>query len=406
MWPFSRSVTVSETKSELTDPLSESWLALTGWFTGSSTGVAVNAASAMMVPSVNAAVNLIATTVATLPCKVYAVAPDGKEPAPDHPAYAVVHDEANDWQSAGKVRELVTVDAILHGDGFGFVNKAGGRPVEILHLQRSNVVVEYLDSGEPRYRIGQAIYGPDQIIHIQAPSLDGKCGLGLLSSGRNAIGLAILLEQTSSRLMKNNSRPGGVLSFEGKLTAEAAKRAGESWRATHGGEGSGGVAVVDNSAKYMPVAFTSVESQHAEQRAIQVAEISRLTRVPVTMLQALDRGTFSNVEQQTLQFLQLCLLPWLKAWTDAYRRTLLARDDRASHSIAFVVDDLLRGDTATRAEAYAKFRAMGAFTANDVRRRENMPALPDGNQLASPYTTPGQPAAANNNTTPNREAAA
>jgi len=375
-----------------------------GWFTSSSTGVIVTAENAMRVPAVNCAVNLIATTVATLPAKVYEDAADGKEAAPDHPAYPLVHSDSNDWQSAGKVRELATIDAILHGDGFAHVGKAGNKPVEIVHVPRHAVVVEWLDSGEPRYKIGSTYYGPDTIIHIQAPGIDGKRGLGLIAAGRDAIGLAIALDATSARLMKNNSRPGGVLSFDGKLTAEAARRAGESWRATHGGEGSGGVAVVDNSAKYVPVAFTSVESQHAEQRAFQTAEVARLTRVPVTMLQSLERGTFANVEQQALQFLQLCLLPWLKAWTDAYRRTLLAKEERSKFSIAFVVDDLLRGDTATRAEAYAKFRAAGVMTANDVRRRENMPALPEGNTLASPFTTPG--AAANDNKPPQKEKAA
>ncbi|RVD62929.1 phage portal protein [Mesorhizobium sp. M7A.F.Ca.ET.027.03.2.1] len=402
VWPFRRSTTAVETKSELTDPTSDSWATLVSLFTGSSTGITVTADAAMRVPAVNAAVSLIVTSVGTLPAKVYAASIDGREPAPSHPAYPLVHDDANDWQSAGKVRELVTVDAVLHGDGFGFVNKIGDKLAEITHLPRHAVTVEWLDSGEPRYKVGQTYYAPDRILHIQAPSLDCKRGLGLLHAGREAIGLSILLEQTSARLMKNNSRPGGVLSFDGKLTAEAATRIGTSWKATHGGDNSGGVAILDNSGKYAPVAFTSVESQHAEQRAFSIGEIARLTRVPITMLQALERGTFANVEQQSLQFLQLCLLPWLKAWTDAYRRCLLTKEERTQFSIEFIVDDLLRADTATRAEAYGKFRSMGAFTANDVRRRENMPALPDGNTLQSPYTTP----AANDNKPKPKEAAA
>ncbi|MEF2548903.1 phage portal protein [Aurantimonas sp. E1-2-R+4] len=403
MWPFARSVTVSETKS-LTDSASDSWASLVGWFASSSTGVTVSADSAMRVPAVNAAVSLIVTSIGTLPAKVYEASADGKEPAPDHPAYAIVHDDANDWQSAGKVRELVTVDAVLHGDGFAFVSKGGGKPQEITHLPRHAVTVEWLDSGEPTYKIGATYYGPDYILHIQAPSLDGKRGLGLLQAGRDAIGLAILLEQSAARLHRNNSRPGGILSFDGKITAEAATRIGTSWKATHGGDNSGGVAILDNSGKYQPVAFTSVESQHSEQRTFSLGEVARLTRVPITMLQSLERGTFANTEQQALQYLQLCLLPWLKAWTDAYRRCLLTREERRQFSIEFIVDDLLRADTATRAEAYAKFRAMGAFTANDVRRRESMPALDDGNSLSSPFTTAGTQATTGDNTQP-KEAA-
>lgn len=390
MWPFNKKTAEPpETKGELTDPASESWGALAGLFTSSSTGVAVNAEIAMRVPAVNAAVTLVATAVGTLPCKLYSRTADGKEAADDHAAYTLVHDEANDWQSAGKVRELVTIDAMLHGDGFAFVNKAGKKPAEILHLPRSNVAVEYLDSGEPRYRVGQTLYKPDQIIHIQAPSLDGKTGLGLIRAGREAIGLAVLLERTSARLFRNNSRPGGVLSFKGQLQKKTVERIGESWRAAHGGDKAGGVAVLDQAGEYTPIAFTSVESQHTEQRNFAIGEIARLTRVPITMLQELSKGTFANTEQQALQFLQLCLLPWLKAWTDAYRRTLLSKDERVSHSIEFVVDDLLRADTQARAASYAQFRSAGVMTANDVRRKENLPALPDGDSLSSPYTTAG-----------------
>ncbi len=405
MWPFkTKSVEPPEAKGELTDPTSESWAALSGMFTSSSTGITVNADVAMRVPAVNAAVTLISTSVGTLPCKVYRQVEDGKEAASDHPAYPLVHDEANDWQSAGKARELITVDALLHGDGYGFVVRTAKKPMEILHLPRSNVSVEYLDSGEPRYRVGKTLYKPDQIIHVQAPSIDGKTGLGLLRSGREAIGLAVLLERTSARLFRNNSRPGGVLSFKGTLRTATVERIGASWKAAHGGDNAGGVAILDQAGEYRPIAFTSVESQHQEQRNFSIGEIARLTRVPITMLQELSKGTFSNTEQQALQFLQLCLLPWLKAWTDAYRRTLLSKDERKTHSIEFVVDDLLRADTQARAAAYAQFRSAGVMTANDVRRKENLPALPDGNSLASPFTTPGQPAASNDNQKPERDA--
>lgn len=414
MWPFSSKSTdpaeitleAKSDESELTDMTSESWAAITGAFAVSSTGIAVTAESAMRVPAVNCAVRTVAETVGTLPAKVYKADGEGKEIDEQHPAYPLVHDESNDWQSAGKVRELITIDAMLHGDGFGFVNKVGEKPVEILHLPRSKVIMEWLDSGEPRYKVGESTYKADTIIHLQAPSIDGKRGLGLISAGRDAIGLSILLERTASRLMRNNARPGGILSFKGMLKPDALKRAGEAWKKAHGGDNAGGVAPLDNEGKYTPIAFTSVESQHAEQRIFAIGEIARLTRVPITMLQELSKGTLANTEQQNLQFLQLCLLPWLKSWTDAYRRTLLTKEERGKISISFIVDDLLRGDSAARAEAYAKYRASGVMTGNDVRRRENLPALPDGNTLSSPYTTAGTPAAVNNNNPKPTEAAA
>lgn len=395
-----------EAKAELTDPASESWETLTAPFGITANGVAVNAESAMRVPAVNCAVRTIAETVATLPAKVFKSDGEGKEPDEDHDAYVLVHDDANDWMSAGKVREVITIDAIMWGDGFGYVNKVGGKPKEIIHIPRSNISVEWTDLGEPKYKIGEEPKRADEIIHLQAPSIDGKRGLGLIRSGREAISLAILLERTAANLMRNNSRPGGILSFKGMLKPDALKRAGDAWRKAHGGSNAGGVAPLDNDGKYQPIAFTSVESQHNEQRIFAIGEIARLTRVPITMLQELSKGTMANTEQQNLQFLQLCLLPWLRAWIDAYRRCLIAKEDRKTHSVDFIVDDLLRGDSAARATAYQQYRSAGVMTANDVRRRENLPALPDGNTLSSPFTTAGTAAPANDNNKPPKEAAA
>lgn len=389
MWPFSRKAdTVSETKSELTDPMSQSWATLCDMFSSSATGVSVTAESAMRCAPVNAAVSIIADAVRTLPCKLYRNTDGAKDVETSHTAYVLVHDAANDWQSAGQLRALVTVDALLHGDGHAYVGKVGGKPTEMIHLPRGSVVTEWDEIGRPRYRIGQQYYATEDILHIQSPiSLDGKRGLGLLQAGRDAIGLAILLERSAASLFKNNARPGGVISVKGALRPDAASRLAQAWRAAHGGDRSGGVAVLDNEGKYVPVAFTSVDSQQAEQRAFAVNEISRLTRVPATMLSDLSRATWSNTEQLQLQFLQVCMLPWLRAWTDAYARVLLTREERVSLSFEFVTDDLLRADTAARAEAYSKLRAAGVVTANEVRRLENLPPIEGGDVLQNPFTT-------------------
>lgn len=388
IWPFRKSTEPPEAKS-LTDPASESWEALAGLFAGSSTGVPVNAESAMRCAPVNAAVNLLASAVGTLPVRMFRNIAAGREEVTDHPAVDLINGFANDWHSAGKIRELVTTDAILHGDGFAFVNKVGKRPAELLYLRRDKIVVEYADTGEPRYKIGGETFGPDRVIHIQNLSLDGERGLGLLRAGRDAIGLAILLERSAARLFRNGARPGGVLSFKGTLRKETVERIGASWRAAHGGDHSGGVAVLDNQGEYRPIAFTSVEAQHNEQRLYALGEIARLTGVPVTLLQDLSHGNFANTEQQSLTFLQHGLLPWLSEWTDAYSRTLLTRAERRQYSFDFDVDDLLRADTQSRASSFASLRAAGIVTGNDCRRELNLPALPDGDSLSSPYTTAG-----------------
>ncbi len=401
-WWSRKSVAVSEIKAD-----DSAWWPFSDWITPSSTGVNVTADSAMRVPAVNAAVMLISDSIRTLPCELQEKTVAGAD-VTDHPATDLVGGFANDWSSAGEVRQRITIDALLYGDGFGFVSKVAGRPVEIFHLPRGTVSIEWLSTGEPVYSVNGQKYGAGEILHIAQPNwhnAPAQRGLGLLHNGRDAIGLAIALNQASARLMRNNSRPGGVLTFKGSLSAPAASRIAQAWKAAHGGEGAGGVAVVDQDGSYAPVAFTSVESQHAEQLAFAVNEISRLTRVPAVMLSDLSRATWSNTESLFQQFLQMCLLPWLKRWTDAYALTLLSKDERSKYCFAFDVEELLRADTATRTTAYAQLRSMGAVTANEVRAWEGLEPLPGGDKLENPFTTSPGKVPANDNQ-PAKESAA
>jgi HK97 family phage portal protein len=403
VWPFNRkSAPAPETKAG-TDT---AWWPFTDWITPSASGIVPTADAAMRVPAFNAAVMLTSDPIRVLPCELR-LRGEVSTVVTDHPAHPLVSGFANDWSSAGDVRQRITIDSLLYGDGFGFVSKVAGKPVEIIHLPRGTVSIEWMQTGEPVYSINGERYGPGEILHIAQPNWNGapaQRGLGLLHNGRDAIALCIQLEQAAARLFKNNARPGGLLSFSGSLNKEAATRAAASWKAAHSGDGAGGVAVMDNAASFTPLSFTSVDAQHAEQRNFAVNEIARLTRVPAVMLSDLSRATWSNVESLNLQFLQTCLLPWLKRWTDAYALVLLTKEERSKYCFAFDVEDLLRADTATRTTAYSQLRSMGAVTANEVRAWEGLPPKEDGDVLQNPFTTSGkQPA--NDNTNPKENAA-
>ncbi|MYZ46470.1 phage portal protein [Propylenella binzhouense] len=351
-------------------------------------GPSVNPTTAVRVPAVAAAVGLISSTCGTLPAKVFMRSEDGgKEPDPSHPAYALIHDDANDWTSAAQFREALTRDALLHGGGFAFANIVNGRVVELLRLDPTRVqVLADMATGEPVYRVTEGRGHRDldrrTVLHLPAPG-----GVAPIATAREAIGLALTLEQHAARLFANGARPSGIVSFPGNLSAEGATRAKTAWQAAHGGDKSGSTAVLDGGASFQSLALTSVDAQFAEMRQFQLGEIARAFRVPPVFLADYSRATWGNSEEMGRQLVTYTLLPWLRAWEAAYRRVLLTPEERDTYSVEFVVDDLLRGDTKTRAEAYTKLRASGSVTANEVRRWENLPAHPDGDTLASPYTT-------------------
>lgn len=384
-----------DTKATLAAP-DAALLALFG-STPTLTGAAVTPASAMTVPAVAAAVGLISSAVGTLPAKVFTkMDAGGKEPDTKHPAYAIVHDDANEWTSAAQLRAQLTTDALLTGNGYAFANRVNGRVVELIRLEPTTVTPQ-LDTitGEPSFLVKQGnskrTLNFRDVLHIPAMTdSDGITGISPIYFAREAIALSITLEAHASRLFGRGARPSGVLSFENKLDPETAKRISESWHAAHSGEAAGKTAVLEQGGKFQALTFNSVDTQFEEMRRFQILEICRAFRVQPQFLMELDRATWSNSEQMGTAFLQFTLLPWLRTWEAAYRRVLLNPDDREATSIEFIVDDLLRADTATRAAAYGQFRSMGVMTANEVRKRENLPAIPGGDSLDNPYITTGK----------------
>lgn len=368
------------------------------WFVdllgGSATSskVRVNARSAMSVPAVCRAVNLISGTIGVLPCRVLKVDEKGETPATDHPAHSLVARRANPWTAANAFRVQLTRDMLLHGDGFGLVVRVAGRPIELHRLAPGTVTVALDEiTGEPLYSatIKGAVIPLDwrDVIHVAAPSIDGVSGASPIHLGREAIGLSLTLEHHAARLFGNGARPGGVISVPGTLGDTAAPRMKASWQSAFGGEGSGGTAVLEGGASFSPITLSAVDTQFLELRQHQIREVANLFGVPPTMLGDLAQATFSNAESLGQAFRDECLLPIVNAWEAALERVLLTDEEFANFRVSLDTDALDRADLTAKSEAMAKRRAAGLTTANEERRALNLPARPDGEALGSPFTT-------------------
>jgi len=365
--------------------------------TPSASGVSVNAATALRVPAVYSAIALIAGAIGSLPAKVFQAADQsGKRAAKDHPAYRLVHDEANDWTSAGELRAALTRDALLHGNGFAFANRVNGRVIEFIRLDPRSVTIRYDEaSGEPSYvlrdkRNRERVFAFADMLHITPP-----LNVSPITAGKDAIGVAAILERHAATFFKSGARPSGIISNEKPSGSEAGAKTVtgilKQWRAWMT-NASGDPLILDAGWKYDAPTMTSTDAQFIENRRFAIEEIARLFRVPPPMLFDLTRATWSNSEEMGQQFLTLTLRPWLDAWEWAYARCLLSPEERANgHYVEFVIDDLLSANAATRATTYAQYRAMGALTANEVRSGLNLPAMAGADTLDNPNITPGQP---------------
>lgn len=358
-------------------------------------GVSVTAQSAMRVPAVRRAVSLIAESVACLPFKVYDH--DTREAAKDHPAFALVHDHANEWTSAEAFREQLTADALLRGHGFAQVARnAEGKPVFMLRMDPGAVSIEHDDFGEPSYRV-RLTNGGDQVLPFQdVLHIQPLGGVSPITLAREAIGLAIAAEQHMAGFFANGGRPSGIIMHPGKLDSEAQKKIAASWFTTHGGNQAGKTAILDEAMSFREVAMKLADAEFSEVRRKQIREIARAFGVPPTSLFEMSRATWSNYEQAQREFLTGTLRPWIARWQAAYSRVLLTPEDRSRFYIEANVDDMMSVDHAARATAFSQYVSMRAMTPNEVRAAMNRPPLPGGDVLQNPFTSTGaEPAPAN-----------
>lgn len=363
-------------------------------------GANVSAFSALRVPAVLQAVRLIAENCGSTPVKVYRDDDKGKEAAKDHPAYRLVHRMSNEWTSATEFRTMLTTDALMHGAGYARVVRFGdGRPYGLDRLDPAKVaVLTDTITGAPVFRVstdqGQTDYHFSEILYLPAFGATSPITLG-----KEAIGIAMILEQHMARLFGSGAMPKAMLSSEKPIlqTPEGEKMIKNvlaSYRSTFGAGNNADPFIAPAGWKYEQIALSSTDAQFLEHRLEQINEIARIFGVPPHMLYQLGRATWGNAEEMSRSFLQLCLRPWLDRWQDAYNKVLFSEAERDTCYAEFVIDDLQRADAAGRAEIFSKLITSRVLTPNEARGMMNLPAMEGGDQLSNPFTTttPAAPA--------------
>ncbi len=336
---------------------------------------------------VHCAVQSISEAMGQLPVSVFKSdgTPSGaKQPDTDHPAYALLHDAANEWTSAAQFREQITRDALLYpGGGFAFINRIdGGKPAELIRIdpEQTPVTVTY-ENSEPIYKVGANTIDRQNILHIPSPSLNGR---GLVYEGREAIGLAITLERHAGRLFGNSARPSGVLSLKGTPTPDAITKARTAWQLAHGGNKSGGTDVLPGDASWQSITLNSVDSQFNEMRLFAISEIARLFRVPPSLLFQLDRVTHTNAEQLGREFLNYCLMSWIARFEGEFLLKLFTPDERKLYSARFQTDEFLRADFLALMEGLGKGVAARIINPNEARAKIDLAPYTGGEKFMNP----------------------
>ena len=349
----------------------------------SSSGKPVNERSAMQMTAVYACVRILAESIASLPLHLYEQNELGnKEKAKGHPLYFLVHDEPNSEMTSFIFRETLMTHLLLWGNAYAQVIRNGKGEVISLYPLMPNkmrvkrdaktgaIVYEYLHDK------GNVSLSSSEVLHIPGLGFDGLVGYSPIAIAKNAIGMAMATEEYGAKFFANGAQPGGVLEHPGII--KDPERVRDSWSSTFGGSGnSNKIAVLEEGMKYTPIAISPDQAQFLETRKFQINEIARIFRVPPHMVGDLEKSSFSNIEQQSLEFVKYTLDPWVMRWEQALNRTLIAKQDKARYFIGFNLDGLLRGDYESRMNGYATARQNGWMSANDIRTLENLDLIPE-----------------------------
>lgn len=390
IWPFTRKAETPVQKS-LARP-TPTLEAIFG-VTPSVSGIKVSNEAALRVPAVNSAVRAISEAAATLDVFVVEIGADGTERlARNHPVQPLLSDHANAWTSSFDFIRDLTAAALIHDEGgLAWVNRlADGRAVEIIHMARGAIQVEYDQvTLEPRFKLNNTPTDPANIIQLRGPF-----GVSLLNLARDAIGTSMALDAHASKLFSRGARPAGALLIPKGMGEESIKAARAAWRATHEGEDTQArTAVLYDGMTFEPFTFASTDAQFIENRKFQILEIARAFRVPPTMLFELDRATWSNTEQMGREFLSYCLEPWLRGLEGALTRALFTEAERGRYAVRFDRDDLTRADLSTRATVINTLIASQTINPNEGRDWLGLPPRAGGDEFRNPNITPAAPKA-------------
>ena len=346
-------------------------------------GIRITPDTALQSTTVLACVRVLGESVASLPCNLYKKTKDGgKELATDHPLFEVLHSAPNSWQTSYEFFEQMMLHVTLHGNAYSYI-KSGkkGFATELIPLHPTRVQVERLENGRLRYtytqeRGKQVVYSQDKIVHLRWLSDDGVTGMVPVQLSQDAIALSRACEIHGSAFFGNGAMPGICLETDQVLDQSSATALRENWERMHRSSNNAfRTAVLMGGLKAHELGSSNSDSQFLETRRMQVEEICRIFRCPPHLVGDLSRSSFSNIEQQSIDFLQHTLQPWLTRIQACLGRDVVIDNDLF---VEFDPRQLLRGDVAARASYYTTMWNLGVTSINELRAWESLNPIPDG----------------------------
>lgn len=340
----------------------------------------VTADTSMQLSAVYRAVALVSGHMAMLPVVFYESGT--RKRIKKHPLLKLLNIKPNRFQNAFEWREMVQGHLELRGNAYNeIITNGRGEITELIPRHPDKVKIEQLDSGDYRYRITDADGTPrvlprGQVWHLRGLSSNGIVGLSVVECARESFGLGLAAQSYGARFFANDAKPtGGWIEYPGQFKDKEARDSfKESIQDAQSGQRRGKLMVLDRGLKYHEVGVTNSDAQFIETNKWSISDIARWFGVPPHKIGDLEKATFSNIEQQALEYIQDALQPRGARWKASIVSDLLFDDEEID--VEFDYRELLRGDSAARRAYYHGGILDGWLTRNEARDMEGMEPLP------------------------------
>lgn len=340
-----------------------------------------------------AGIRNVSEDLATLPCITYRILDERKkERDPKHHLYSLLHDAVNPEMDAVQFFEMQQAWLMMRRNCYSEIVRDGaGRAMELWPIPANRVSVRRhegelfyfvsLPYGETDPKTGQnfTILDRSRMLHVKAFPLDGVLGLNSVTTHSEAIGLSLALERFGAAFFGNDSSPGGTFEIAGKLSDPAYKRLKAALDDDHKGLANAHKRMIlEEGMTFKPSDVPNDKAQFLESKRLQIEEMGRINRISPHKIGDLSRATFSNIEHQGIDYVVSTIRPVAVRWERAIRQQVYLPSERETHMSEFLLDALLRGDSATRAASLATMRQNGIINADEWRALENMNPIEDG----------------------------
>jgi len=333
----------------------------------------------LTVSAVLAAFTILSEDLSSLPLLLYERRGRNKFRAYGSAYYRLMHDSPNPEHTSMTFRELMMGHLLGWGNFYGqLIVDKNGDVQEIWPLRPDRMTVERKEgsriytyqttAGKPR------VFIDDEILHIPAFGFDGLVGYSRIALARNAIGLSISTEKFGAKFFSNGASVGILYKHPGKLTDPAYEHLNQSLKEHTNVENSHKPIILEEGMSIEKLGIPPDDAQFLETRKFQVSEIARIFRVPPHMIGDVERSTSwgSGIDSQEQGYVNHTLRPWAKRIEEYLNLRVLLEKDQPTYFYEHLMDGLLRGDIATRYQAYVSAITNGFMSRNEARERENM----------------------------------